>query len=44
LAPIIVVSAKCIVLWILKFVGLNTETSNECTSSILLDLNFRGFS
>jgi hypothetical protein len=30
--------------WILEFVVLNTGTYNEWTSSISLDLNFRGFS
>jgi hypothetical protein len=40
LAPIFVVSTKCIVPLILELVVLNTGTNNEWTNSILL--NFHG--
>ena len=41
---IFLVSAKCSDPWNFEFMILNTGTSNEWTSSISLDLNFRGFS
>ena len=44
LAPIFVVSTKCIDLWVLEFVVLNITDNNQWENSMSLDFNSRGLS
>ena len=44
LAPIIVVSTKCIDPWVLEFMVSNTTGNNQWDNCILLDFYFHGLS
>jgi len=44
MAPIVVVSTKCIDPWVFEFVVSNTTGNNQWENCISLDFNFRGLS
>jgi len=44
MAPISVISTKCIDTWVLEFMLLNITGNNQWENSISLDFNLRGLS